>query len=197
MGDWIVSSITTGKGQVLLLVKDLADSTSAVELRADSSGRIITLSNSHFKIHQGDYYSSGYYATGITAGSSIQLIMNVSSTHQAHTSIKVKHGIDATLQVYEGVTYTGGTTVTPQNNNRASTNTSTMTFVHTPTTPSGTMIWQEYFPGGSGPTSPGATGTSGEQTVLKPSTTYMFELTNTGSVTDELQIILAYYEVAV
>jgi len=195
-----MADISSGRGRVYLLVKDLANSSSTVELKADSSGRIITLTNEHFKIHQGDYYSVGYYGTGITAGSSIQLVMNVGSTHQAHTAIKVKHGIDATLQVYEGISYTGGTAVAPQNNNRTFTNSSTMTFVHTPATTTagaGNLLWQEYFPGGSGPTAPGATETAGEQTVLKPSTTYMFEVTNIGSVADELQVILAYYEVAV
>lgn len=179
-------------------VKNLADETQFVELAADGKGRLVNLSNAHYKIHQGDYYSVGHYNASVANGGVIRIIVDVPAGLEAHTSINPKAGGDLTLQVYDGVTYTGGTPITPQNHDRCSPNDSTVVAVHTPATvPASSLIWQEYFPGGTGGLTPGAVGTVGEQVVLCPSETYMFEITNISGVANPLNIVVSYYEVVV
>lgn len=182
----------------LLRAKVLGDSTQVAEVGVDPAGRTVTLSNSHWKIHQGDFYSVGYYNASVANTASIQVIIETPSTNEAHTAIKLNHGGDATLQVYEGVTYAAaGTSITPQNHNRCFPNSSVITASHTPTTPSGTLVWQEYFPGGTGGTAPGAVATVGEQVVLCNSGVYMFEATNISGIAAPLNLAISYYEVAV
>lgn len=182
----------------VLRAKVLGDNTRVTDVGVDPAGRTVTLSNSHWKIHEGAFYSVGYYNAAVANGASIQIIVEIPSTIEGHTSIKLNHGGDVTLQLYEGVTYTDpGTSITPQNHNRCFANTSVVTSSHTPTSPVGTQIWQEFFPGGTGGGAPGAVATVGEQVVLCSSTVYMFEATNISGVNEPLNLVISYYEVTV
>lgn len=67
---------------------------------------------------------------------------------------------------------------------------------HTPCQATDKLIWQEYIPGGSGGTAPGAVGTIGEQVVLCTSGVHMFELTNISGVAVPLNLSVSYYQVA-
>ena len=167
------------------------------QLKSDVSSELIVISHEHSKIHNGELYSAGYYNTSVANDASIELLLQLGDK-TAHTQITVSSGGDAEFYVYEGTTFSGaGTTVTPVNHNRSSSNTATTTVTHTPTlTADGTLLWAQYIVGGSGPVSPGTQMISGDdQVVYAKNTDYLMRLTNRGGANQPLQVVFTFYEI--
>ena len=187
--DWVASRIHAQE----------AGGTTWHGIRCDANGDLISMSTTHNLIHRGLYLGAGYIDTAVTAAADIEVLIQVSSAHDMHLSIKTITGGDATLDIYEGTTVSAaGTSVTVRNHNRKFSDTSNSTITHTPTiTGDGTLIWKEYIPGGSTGVAPGAIQqVSAEQTVFKANTNYLFRLTNNAAVTEPLQIQISFYEIA-
>lgn len=187
---------------VLLTGKLVTDRTIVKEILVDAGGYLITVSTEHSKVHQGEMFSAGYYDAAVVTTGDIELLVQIPAGTSAHTYFKVLAGGDSLFEAFEGTTFSAaGTSAGTLNNNRTSSNTPTVTVTHTPTlTTDGTLIWQEYIPGGTGSgvgqVTPGAVqNIAAEQSIFAPSTNYLFRLTNNSGTTQPLQIQLAFYEV--
>lgn len=101
---------------------------------------------------------------------------------------------DAMGYLYENATVSGGTSLTPVNVNRTSTNTSNSAVLLNPTVSStGTLLGQYLLVGG---TKKKATGgdISSAAFVLKPLTTYLLRMTNVSGSAQAAQIDVFWYE---
>lgn len=147
-------------------------------------------------VHQGKHYSVGHYFTGVASSGTALLRLTIGSS-AAHSKFSVASGAESKIEVLEGSTYSaGGVSKTIFNNNRSSANVSSCTATHTPTVNvAGTVIYTELIPGGNGGNSIGGSGHGFmEQFVLAPSTDYLIRVTNNGSGSENIGVIVSYYE---
>lgn len=147
-----------------------------------------SISHAHRLIHDGMvFHASGQVADVAVAGT-FEFIFSVPADVFLHLQ-KVTFFLEGTpcqVQVYEGTTTSAdGTEITPLNTNRNSARTAAASLFHTPTiTGDGTLIHDRYFPS---PTKDAGLigGALHEEWILKPSTKYLFRLTNnTGALLD-------------
>jgi len=164
-------------------------------------GEIVTVDEIHENIEKGVFFSGGYYNAAVTASSTLQLLVQV-STNIIHLHLYGTCSQDMTLELYEGPTFSAaGTSVTMSNHNRTSAKTTTTTVTHTPTiTGTGTQLNStQYVPSGAGGGASG--GGSGDfagalsDFYLKSNTDYLIRYTNIGATTAKLGGSLAFYEV--
>lgn len=183
---------------VLITGKYVGDRTEVKEVRVDASNELIIISHEHSKVHEGRLFGVGYYNAALANNANLDVRIVTPATHTAHVYIRTAGGGDHSFRAYEGTTYTAaGTALTPVNHNRTSSNTANASTYHTPTVDAlGTLLWEEYVPGGTGGASPGAVGQpTAEQVVLAANTDYLFRLTNLSGVTDDFNLIFSFYEV--
>lgn len=142
----------------------------------------------HQRAHEGRYFSGGYYNASVANNGVIELILQTSSEQDTHTKVHVAAGGDATIQIYEGATFSNaGTSVAVSNHNRKSSKSFAGTLTHTPTlTGTGTQInGTQFLPGGGIIASIGGEYDFSNEFILDNATTYLFRATNiSGSATD-------------
>jgi len=106
----------------------------------------------HYEVHEGDFYTYSNAAT-INAGTATALSMVVRPGvgKQLHFQGIVSSKNSGWAELFENVEYTGGSTISPKNNNRASANTFGGTMIVNPTiTDFGTQL-QSRAVGSSAP----------------------------------------------
>lgn len=90
----------------------------------------------HYKIHKGNHYNvNDYDISPLGAGATVEFVMTTPDTAtQVHLKFETFSSTGATIELYEGTSgVTGGTNITPRNNNRQSTNKSSVTLIKDPT----------------------------------------------------------------
>jgi hypothetical protein len=108
------------------------------------SGAVATIEYEHHQIHEGDHYYISGFETEATGANVTFGILSPDSPIQCHVTIDVFGTSQTELYLYEGSVYVGGTGVTPVNNNRNSTTTSTLVVVKDPIMTSyGTLIYKQ------------------------------------------------------
>lgn len=149
----------------------------------------------HIKVHEGRYFSGGYYNASVAGGGAIDLLIQSSATEDTHVRFHLMTGGDATSQLYEGTTFSAaGTAVTISNHNRQSAKVFSGTVTHTPTvTDVGSQLnGTQFVPGGGGGNAVG-----GEmpgflnEFILAASTTYLLRVTN---ITGNNQAMAVHFE---
>lgn len=147
-------------------------------------GEVQTIETEHYKIEAGDhYYESGFATLG--SGDSITFTMTApASPTEIHLRFTITGTQNTEVYVLEGVTVVGGTTITPENNNRISSNVSSVTLVSGATITGGTTI-DSYSVGISGST-PAKTGQLGsadknDEMILAYSESYSFKIKSTAA----------------
>jgi len=143
----------------------------------------IRISSEHSKIHSGQHFTVADYALDAAKGAEIEFVMTTPNTAvRNHLVFAVSASEGATVEIYEGCSnVSGGTTVTPINNNRNSTTTSAMTLTADPTSVTeGTRIIG-YLVGGE--RKPGVSKRDREF-VLKQNTIYLFRITSFDKAND-------------
>jgi len=125
----------------------------------------------HYFISKGDSINNTDTAEiGITTPSSGHVVINF--------SISTSGG--ATAELFEGSTFTGGTTLTPINTNRGSTNTSALGVVYNPSISSdGTSIGTQQWGTSYRARMSGGDSSQSEGIILVADTKYLFRLTST------------------
>lgn len=92
-----------------------------------ASGGIISISPDHAEIHEGNHYYVCGFAT-VADGDSLLFSVSVPDTsREANMTFNIEGTSQTEIYIIEGVTITGGTAVTPINNDRNSGNTSMTT----------------------------------------------------------------------
>jgi len=148
----------------------------------------------HRKVHEGRFFSGGHYVASLANGGTIDILFQ-NGEHAFHGVPEVITGGDATLQLYEGTTFSApGTAVTMSNHNRNAATQTLSGATHTPTvTAVGTqMNGTILIPGGKNNSS-GASGEFSQEFVLKPNTTYMMRVTNISGVAQAVSAIAKGY----
>jgi hypothetical protein len=176
------SNISANSGKQLKVTIYRADGTEG--LLDNASGALVGIDYAHHKIHIGDHFFIANYAALSTGNTIIFGVTTPNTTKWAHMSWDI-HGTNETLfQVYEAATFTGGTPVTCQNNNRNSNTLSGLTVVTTPTiTVAGNLIEAVLL--GADLVSPSRADFVGaanreRELILKQNTQYVFIFTSNG-----------------
>jgi len=147
----------------------------------------------HHEIHSGSHYNYCDYILGL--GSSVVtefVITTASTTSQMHLTFEAFSVTGATLELFEGASgITGGTVLTPRNNNRNSLNTSGVILLGEPVSVAadGTRA-AGYLLGGN--RAAGATSRDNEL-ILKPNTIYLVRITTTAS-SNAISFCAEWYE---
>jgi len=161
-----------------------------------ASGSLVS-DDPHSRIHQGVMYTASYRIASLANDGTLDVAITTPADDFPHIVASPHIGGSAYFDFYEGSTIEGGTALDSNNNNRNSANTFGGTVVHTPTvTAVGTPLLIGYYvSGGSGGTASGSNEAASfdAEWCLKPSTTYLFRLTNKSGQTRGASLVLMYY----
>lgn len=145
-----------------------------------------TIDYAHHEIHGGSHYLiENFISTG--SGDVTTFGVTVPDSEQwPHIRWSISAGKSAEFEVKESAAFSGGSAITPVNNNRNSTKTSTLAVVSGPSvTDTGTSLLRVAFGvTGAGFFNPGSGGEGGRENelILKRNTKYLFQITsNTAS----------------
>jgi len=96
---------------------------------------LISIAQEHHEIHEGAHYFYADYALSQSSGSTREFVLTTpNNTKWIHLVWSVYAGDGATVELYKDASgITGGTSITPVNNNGNSANTSGVTLVKDPT----------------------------------------------------------------
>lgn len=158
-------------------VGKIGTSSSATKDRATNA--TTTVDYEHHEIHSGSHYYICGYDLDFDNGDTIDFQLTTSNTRKwIHITFNVATSATTTLTVYESATVASdGNTLTAYNNNRNSSNTTSLTLLQTDGTVSvaGDTIYKESYGSGTGPASKGSGfAERDKELILKQNTTYRF-----------------------
>jgi len=151
----------------------------------------------HKRVHEGRYFSGGYYNGTVADGASVNLLIQSSSTQATHTKFTGSASGDCTFYIYEGTTFSAaGTAITVSNHNRTSSNVFSGTVTHTPTiTADGTQLdGIGFIAGGTKSSGSGGDFGFGNEFLLNASTNYLVRITNNSGGTAKVNIHIEAYQ---
>lgn len=153
-----------------------------IENKDASTEAVEVIDYSHHEIHSGSHYLISGFETEDTAGTIIFGVTTPDTAKWSHMLFRMISTSQAEFQVHEGATIAGGSSATPINNNRNSSNTSVLTVVKDPTiSVAGDLIYsQSYGAAGTGffGTDQGGFAKRDNEIILKQDTTYTFTITS-------------------
>lgn len=161
----------------------------------------VTISFEHYKVHDSQMYTAGYYFT-ITAASTNNFMIKTGSG-EPHTVLQVAVSGQALVKLYEGVTAGAGNTGTAVdifNLHRDSSNSGTvLCFRDTVwSTNTETLIAVDLLPGGNHPTSRiGTSSREATEWILEENEQYSLEITNQAGATIGASVNIEFYELNV
>ena len=160
---------------------------------------ISTMDVEHYEIHEGDHFLCSSVQS-VTGNATIDYVLSIGSkpAHLVFSIIGNDAGINGAT--YEGVTSNNdGTLVTPINNNRLSSNTSTLTNRVNPTNINitGATLLRSFRSGTGGTPSQRKSGSveRSREVILKTNTKYLIRTTNLSSATNNVSIDISWYEI--
>lgn len=138
----------------------------------------------HHEIHSGSHYNYCQYQLGNAVNDTIEFVVTTpNTTTWGHLTFQFYSSQGATVDVYEGTTgVTGGTSITPRNNNRNSLSTSAFTIVKDPTSITSDGTLASGFLAGAGRESGFAT--RDKENVLKQNEIYLLRITSLANSND-------------
>lgn len=151
---------------------------------------------SHQKVHEGRFFSGGFYNSAVADTASINLLIQ-NSTYYSHVKITIASSGDALLYIFEDTTFSNaGTTVSMVNHNRASAKVFSGTVTHTPTiTGDGTQLnGPSLLPAGTKHAGGGGDSGFANEIILDLNTNYLFRLTNVSGSNSKMHIHIEGYQ---
>lgn len=147
----------------------------------------------HHEIHSGSHFNYCDYSLNEGSGNTIEFVMTTPNTSKwIHLILESYSSEGATIELYEGASgISGGTTITPRNNNRNSSNTSDVTFIKDPTTITSDGTRASGFLAGGGRTAGFVK--RGNEFVLKQNETYLVRITSL-AVSNDISWCAEWYE---
>lgn len=147
----------------------------------------------HARIHRGQLFEHDEVNAALASAGTIELLLIV--TTAAHLRFHAAVGGDTRVQLYEGTTVSAnGTQRTPLNRNRFSSKTPVTEVYFSPTiTTDGSLISDQFSPGGTGPLSAGGESGTWEEWVLNPGN-YLLRATNISGATTFVHLEVDWYE---
>jgi len=161
-------------------------------MRLDPESLAATVIQSvHHHIHQGEHFSVIGYDS-LDATETTEFIIETPSDKDIHMAFAYSSNKAFTFEMWEDVTYTGGTATSPINSNRQSSNTSSLLVKKNPTTvdtASATKLIEISIGAGGGPFNPTEIISSREnEIILKQNAIYYYKLTS-----NENSSVVTYY----
>ena len=166
------------QGLMFNYFKSFTNTSNSLNIIDPTTNMIKSIDAPHYEIHEGHHFNYCDYALNQAVDTTIEFVMTTPNTTEwVHFTFSVYASAGATLELYvETSGVTGGTAITPRNNNRNSSNTSSVTLVKDPAsiTSDGTRA-SGYLAGG--------TRTSGiasreQEYILKQNTAYLVRITS-------------------
>jgi hypothetical protein len=165
-----------------------------------TTGAFKTIDYPHAEIHSGDAYYLSYTAT-VADGSDIEIrFSSANTTKWPHVIFNISGTSETDVDLYEttSLTHVSGNALTPVNRNRNSSETSGMTFCHTPAgSGDGTKIDGVIFGldtgGGATRRLAGGSASSRSELILKQNTAYLLRVTS-GTDGNRISINFDWYE---
>lgn len=172
----------------------------------DSHGGSPVIDVYHKHTHEGHGWHFSEYISSIGTSSSYGYRLTMAGTKEAHLVANGSVGADSTLELFEATTRPTGTAKTPRNRNRTKAAGAifppTQMSIHVATLSSGadgTLLQQEFIPGGSGIFGvfrPGGAGGLRYEWILKPGVSYLLKISNvTTTAAMGAGVALDWYEV--
>ncbi len=164
----------------------------------DELGGMISIGQNHHEIHEGEFYAFGQTFIDVANAATVR-VRFLTGAKNFHYGVEVVSEGKAFAAIRKGTTYTGnGTSITPINQNDASSETALLTAFHTPTVNvAGSLLTPEngiLIPGGTGPLSVGDSVKADEERVTDLNTDYVIEVTNNAGAAKDITILVAGYE---
>lgn len=161
-----------------------------------ATGGLIILDVPHQKIHNGNhYYIAGYETVG--SDGTLNFTVTANADDFVHLTFHISGTNVTTVDVYEGASgISGGTALTPINNNRNSSNTSGLTAKVNPTvTPGSNTIDGYKFGSNGGGNAPDIGGgvAREDEIILKRSTSYLWQIVS-GAADNLISYRIDWYE---
>ena len=157
---------------------------------------LITIDFAHHEVHEGNFYTYSD-ARQINAGTinAVGIVIRPATGKRMHFNGFVSAGNSGYAELRENPSYTGGSTITPFNNDRNSANLSSGTIILQPTiTVQGTLL-QKRFIGTSFPSAKfGGESRTQNEWILNPSWEYLVRFVATNASTD-VSLDIEYYEI--
>ena len=163
----------------------------------DIVGALHVIDVLHHEIHEGTAFSTSFKtADDASLADNGTLIFALTTGAKAIHIISIGVvGGDAEIEILEEPTITDGTATTVYNRNRTSLIVTTVTVVRDPTVNTdGTLIDNQFIPGGTGGMTLGGAFGPRSEWVFKPSTIYLFRLTNRSGNVQPASLAVGWYE---
>ncbi len=156
---------------------------------------MVSIGVSQCQVHIGLMYTVDTFDEGVTGGNPVEWLVRVAATNDAYLDFIIAATGDALLEVFEGPTVTAdGSTLTPLNRKRRSTDTPGTLFFKGPTTTAdGTRVDRMFVPGGSGGSSQGRSLQSPVSLVLTEGD-YLVRFTNRAAGAVDMCLVATLYE---
>jgi len=161
----------------------------------EMTGAVETITYPHHEIHEGNSYSVIYGGT-ISNNDSINFVITVDSSYQAHFIYGAASGGNAAISLYEDVTIVGGgTPMTVRNRNRdIGDGGGGATVLRDPVAELGSVILDGLLlPGGTGGNSVGASGSARDEWILAPGKIYSLHIQNISGVAKAMSLRIEWY----
>lgn len=163
----------------------------------NKTGQDISISFQHHLVHDKQLFTVGLYETALAAGADIVLAIQCTSSTEFHMVYSVEAGADAEVNFYSSVTAATTAAITPRNHHRGGTDTTTTKFYESATITAGTILFSTFLPGGTSPVS-ALGGVGGRETeLLLEDLTFGIKVTNKGSGSEDVNILVEGYELPV
>jgi len=163
----------------------------------ETTGAMVTIGVPHHEIHEGETFITTYKTpdgTPLSDNATIEFIV-VCAAKEAHMAARAAVGGDFEAGMFEGSTHSDGTAQEIFNKKRSSMESPTLTVIRDPTvTDDGTLIENEFIPGGTGPRAFGGAAQQRAEWILAPTRTYLFRITNRAGNNQPGSLALEWYE---
>ena len=186
-------SHTTATRHTSLSAKDANDN----QVLVGSDYPLPTRTNGALRLAEGNLFSVGAVnlnSDKLADDGSLYIAIAFASRVYAHIYVDGFCGGDAEGFFYEGAQVSGGTTLTPQRLNRSATlNSNSASLLNPTVTSSGNLVGSYLLFGGIGKKAVGSDQSSPAY-ILKPLTTYLFQLKNVSGSAQAAEMRLTWYE---
>ena len=155
-----------------------------------ATNALVTITYEHHEIHDGSHYNIRGFSSPLASGARLSFGVAVpAGSKWPHLLFDVEGTTQTEVREYEGATLSGGTLVTAYNNNRNSTNVSSLVIRSNPvisgTSPTSGTLLASHSKGLAG-TTPSKASAIGEidrtdELILKSGTTYLYEIKSVGA----------------
>lgn len=162
-----------------------------------TDGTQITNWRFFYKIYEGYGFAVSHRFEGVASGSTANLYFENPSGSGMEVfiiTIDIVSTGQSWVDVYRGISYTGGTSITPVNLNFSNGKSSVCTVKHTITRTDGTLVHSTVVPGGSKQNAVGGVAEVGETVVIPEGFNFSVEVTNKSDSAEDISIRVVWWE---